>query len=135
MLRAEYEVFNSAGTTRLAASGSTVTGVSSGSARWWRIVPSAGGALPTGTYQWRARACDSWTCGAYSGWFVFEVVPDDLTLPTVSATPYAETSAGTWNGGPGQAGTFTFGPNSGSNVTEYVYQLNGGNAVTVAAGT
>ncbi|WP_407567184.1 DNRLRE domain-containing protein [Polymorphospora sp. A560] len=135
VLRAEYEVFNSAGTTRLAASGSTVTGVSSGSARWWRIVPSAGGALPTGTYQWRARACDSWTCGAYSGWFVFEVVPDDLTLPTVSATPYAETSAGTWNGGPGQAGTFTFGPNSGSNVTEYVYQLNGGNAVTVAAGT
>ncbi|BCJ68416.1 hypothetical protein Prubr_54370 [Polymorphospora rubra] len=135
VLRTEYEVFNSAGTTRLAASGNAVTGVSSGSARWWRIVPSAGGTLPPGTYQWRARACDSWTCGGYSGWFVFEVVPDDLTLPTVSATPYAEMSGGTWNGGPGQAGTFTFGPNGASSVTEYVYQLNGGDAVTVAAGT
>jgi hypothetical protein len=133
-LRAEYEVYDSAKTTLKAKSGTAVTGVASGSARPWKVVPLSGTSLPDATYNWRVRACDSYVCGAYSGWFTFTVNTQDPSLPTVSGTPYQERSTGTWNGGPGQAGTFTFGPNGTNDVAEYVYQLNGGNAVTVPAG-
>lgn len=135
VLTAEYEVFDSTRTTMVAASGTTVTGVTSGSARGWRIVPKSGSTLPDGTYHWRVRACDPYACSDYSPWFTFTVNTQDVSLPTVTATPYAERSTGTWNGGPGQPGTFMFGPNGTSDVAEYVYSLNGGNVVTVPAGT
>jgi hypothetical protein len=112
-----------------------MTGVSSGTARPWRVVPLSGGTLPDGTYQWRARACDTYVCGGYSGWFAFTVNTQDPSLPTVVGTPYQEKTTGTWNGGPGQPGNFTFGPNGASDVAEYIYSLNNGNAVTVPAGT
>ncbi|MEV0610402.1 LamG-like jellyroll fold domain-containing protein [Polymorphospora rubra] len=54
--------------------------------------------------------------------------------PTVSGDPYVPMSAGTWNGGVGQPGTFTFGVNGSRDVVHYVYQLNHGNAVWVPAG-
>ncbi|MEV7228700.1 LamG-like jellyroll fold domain-containing protein [Polymorphospora sp. NPDC051019] len=54
--------------------------------------------------------------------------------PTVSGDPYVPMSAGTWNGGVGQPGTFTFGANGSPDVVRYVYQLNGGNAVWATAG-
>ncbi|MDQ7911102.1 LamG-like jellyroll fold domain-containing protein [Phytohabitans sp. ZYX-F-186] len=131
-LRAEYEVWDNAKTTRKAASGTAVTGVASGTSRPWRVTPT----LPDGTYHWRVRACDSYPpCGDFSGWFTFTVNTQDPSLPTVSGTPYTEKQTGTWNGGPGQAGSFTFGPNGAADVQEYVYSLNGANAVTVPSGT
>ncbi|GAB2961254.1 hypothetical protein GCM10027280_57550 [Micromonospora polyrhachis] len=135
VLRTEYEVFDNAKATQVAKSGTAVTGVTSGTGRPWRVVPSAGAALPDGTYHWRARACDSYVCGVYSAWFTFTVNTQDVSLPVVTATPYAEKSTGTWNGGPGQPGAFTFAPASGTTgMAEYLYSLNGGNYVMVPAG-
>jgi hypothetical protein len=133
-LRAEYEVYNNARNTVVARSGTAVTGVSSGTARWWRIVPLSGSALPDATYHFRVRACDSHICSGYSGWFTFIVDTADLTLPQVTSDLYQPKSTGTWNGGPGVASAFTITPNGASNVTEYIYSLNGGNHVTVPAG-
>ncbi|RZU76707.1 hypothetical protein EV384_5381 [Micromonospora kangleipakensis] len=134
-LRTEYEVYDNAKTTLKAKSGTAVTGVSSGTARPWRIVPLSGTRLPDGVYNWRARACDSYVCGGYSGWFTFTIDTTDPSLPTVSSTSYPEKATGTWSGGPGQAGNFVFGPNGATEISQYVYSLNGGNAVTVSAGT
>lgn len=133
-LLVEYEVFDDARTTMMATSGTAMTGVSSGSARGWRIAPTPAGTLSDGTYHWRVRACDSYVCGAYSGWFTFTVNTQPVSPPTVSGDPYLESSTGTWNGGPGIPGTFTFGPGGTGDVAEYVYSLNGGNTVTVPAG-
>ncbi|MEV1329875.1 LamG-like jellyroll fold domain-containing protein [Micromonospora costi] len=135
VLRAEYEVFDNTRSTLKARSGTAVTGVASGTARPWRVVPMTGSTLPDGTYQYRVRACDSYGCGDFSGWFTFTVNTQDPSLPTVSGTPYAEKSTGTWNGGPGQAGTFTFTPNGATEVQEFIYSLNNTNSVTVPAGT
>ncbi|HYN95231.1 MAG TPA: DNRLRE domain-containing protein, partial [Pilimelia sp.] len=133
-LRAEYEVYDNAKTTVRARSSGSVTGVPSGTARAWRLVPTSGARLLDGTYHWRARACDSYGCGGYSGWFTFTVDTQDPSLPTISATPYEAKSTGTWNGGPGTPGTFTMGPNGGAGTREYVYRLNGGAATMVGAG-
>lgn len=133
-LRAEYEVYDNSHTTLKAKSGTAVTGVTSGSARPWRVVPVSGAALPDGTYQWRVRGCDSYTCGDYSAWFTFTVNTQDPSLPAVSGAPYTERSTGTWNGGPGQTGSFTFGPNGSTDVAEYIYSLNSASSVTVPAG-
>ncbi|MEV0006124.1 DNRLRE domain-containing protein [Micromonospora sp. NPDC050980] len=133
-LRAEYEVYDNAKVTIKARSGTAVTGVKSGTAKPWRIVPVSGARLPDGTYHWRARACDTYTCGGYSGWFTFTVDTTDPSLPTVSSTSYPEKATGTWSGGPGQAGDFIFGANGATEITQYVYSLNGGNAVTLSAG-
>lgn len=129
-LRTEYEVFDNAKTTLKVKSGTAVTGVSSGTARPWQVSVE----LPDATYHYRVRACDSRGCGGYSGWFTFTVNTQDPSLPTVTGTPYAEQSTGTWNGGPGQPGTFTFGPNGASDVQEYIYYLDGSPFVTVPAG-
>ncbi|MET8198031.1 LamG-like jellyroll fold domain-containing protein [Micromonospora taraxaci] len=133
-LRAEYEVYDNAKTTLKAKSGTSVTGVTSGTARPWRVVPASGNALPDGTYHYRVRGCDTYTCGGYSGWFTFTVNTQDPSLPTVTGTPYSELSSGTWNGGAGTAGSFTFAPNGGTDVQEYLYSLNNTNTVTVPAG-
>lgn len=129
----KYQVVNEAKTAVVAKSGSAVTGVASGTAQGWQIIPTSGSTLADGTYHWRARACDSYVCGGHSAWFTFTVDSQPVPSPTVSGTPYLERSTGTWNGGPGQPGTFTFGPNGGADVAEYIYILNEGNAVTVPA--
>ncbi len=130
-MRAEYEVYDNAKTTLKVKSGTAVTGVTSGTARPWRVTTT----LPDGTYHFRVRGCDKYQCGTYSGWFTFTVNTQDPALPTIAGTTYTEQSTGSWNGGPGQAGTFTFGPNGASDVQEYIYDLNGANSVTVPAGT
>lgn len=135
-LRAEYQVYNSTKGTLMAKSGTAVTGVSSGTARPWRVVPLTGSALADGTYHWRVKACDAYLCSDnYSVWFTFTVTTQDPSLPTVSSTGYTEKSTGAWNGGPGQPGSFTYGPNGATEVAEYIYQLNSDSAVTVPAGT
>ncbi|WBB80431.1 DNRLRE domain-containing protein [Micromonospora sp. WMMD882] len=134
-LRAEYQVYNSTKGTLMAKSGTAVTGVSSGTARPWRVVPLTGAALADGTYHWRVKACDAYLCGDYSAWFTFTVNTQDPSLPAVSSSAYPEKSTGGWNGGPGQPGSFTYGPGGATEVAEYVYQLNGDPLVTVPAGT
>ncbi|MCU7724009.1 DNRLRE domain-containing protein [Actinoplanes sp. KI2] len=138
-MRAEFEVYNSAHTVSWGKSGTTVTGVTSGSTRSWKIVPPSGySKLPDAAYAYRVRGCETWNgaalCGDWSGWFAFTVNTAMPTLPTVTGTPYTERSTGVWNGGPGIQGDFTFGPNAATSVLEYVYQLNDGDAVTVPAG-
>lgn len=133
-LRTEYEVYDNAKTTLKAKSGTSVTGVTSGTARAWMVVPVSGSSLPDGTYHYRVHGCDSYLCGDYSGWFTFTVNTQDPSLPTVTGTPYAEQKTGTWNGGPGTPGTFTFAPNGGTDVQEYLYSLNNTDTVTVPAG-
>jgi len=139
-MRAEFEVYNAAHTVSWGRSGTTVTGVTSGSTRSWRIVPPSGSSkLPDAGYAYRVRGCETWNgaalCGGWSGWFNFTVSTAMPTLPTVTGTPYTERATGVWNGGPGVAGTFTFGPNAAANVLEYTYQLNDGQVITVPAGT
>ena len=133
-LRLEFEVYDNAKTTLRARSGTAVTGVTSGNARPWRVVPLSGSTLPDGTYHWRARGCDAHICGDESAWFTFTVDTADVSLPAVAGSPYLEKSTGTWNGGPGQPGTFTLGPGGATNVAEYAYSVNGGDVVTVPAG-
>jgi hypothetical protein len=129
-LREEFEVYNSAHTSLVAKSGTTVTGVASGAARSWQTPALTDGT----TYGWRVRACDAYVCGGYTGWFTFTVDVSNPSLPVVSGTAYPPRSSGVWAGGPGQAGTFTFAPGSSDEVAAYTYQLNGGDAVTTGAG-
>ena len=133
-LRLEFEVFNNAKTVVVARSGTAVTGVVHNTVGRWTVVPLSGSVLPDATYHWRARACDAYICGDYSAWFTVTVDTDDVSLPGVAGDPYLEKSTGTWNGGPGQAGTFTLGPGSETNVAEYAYSVNGGAVTTVPAG-
>ena len=132
-LGAEFQVYEGSRNRQVATSRTAVTGVPSGSVATWRLAPVTGTSLPDGTYRWRVRACDISTCGGYSGWSTFTVTTRAVPQPTVAATPYVNSSTGTWNGGVGQPGSFEFGPNGAPDVVEYVYSLNSGNYVTVAA--
>ncbi|HEU4426659.1 MAG TPA: LamG-like jellyroll fold domain-containing protein [Pilimelia sp.] len=134
-LRLEFEVYDNARTTPKARSGTSVTGAPSGTYRSWKVVPLSGTRLPEGTFHWRVKACDYYVCGGYSGWFTFTVDTVHPSLPTVTGTPYTARSTGTWNGGPGVAGSFTFGPNGATGVTEYAYSLNNGPVTKIGAGT
>ncbi|GAA0474263.1 hypothetical protein Aca07nite_62480 [Actinoplanes capillaceus] len=120
ILRYEYEVYASNKTTRKATSGTSVTGVGSGSLREWAVQSD----LPDGDYYWRGRACDTFGCGLDSAWFGFKVDTANPGNPGVTSEKYPPTG---WNGGPGQAGTFVFAPGSaGDAVKYYTYSLNGG---------
>ncbi|GAA3346863.1 hypothetical protein GCM10020358_59500 [Amorphoplanes nipponensis] len=141
----EFEVFNSTKQSVVARSGTAVTGVASGKTAPWEVVPVSGTKLANGTYHYRVRACQKFDgaalCSAYTApavasttWFTFTVNTTMPDLPTVVSDVYAEEEGGTWNGGIGQPGSFTFGPNQGTGVTEYIYSLNGGSAVTIPAG-
>jgi hypothetical protein len=131
IMRAEYRVYDQGTGTKVADSGTVLTGITSGVRRGWQIVPSAGGSLPDGTYRWRVRGCDTTGCGRYSPWYLFTVNTQPVPLPTVSGTPYLDKSTGTWNGGVGIPGEFTFGPNGSTEVARYIYSLNGGRATIV----
>lgn len=139
-MRAEFEVYNSAHTISWGKSGTTVTGVTSGSTRSWKVVPPSGySKLPDAAYAYRVRGCETWNgaalCGDWSGWFSFTVSTAMPTLPTVSSSLYQERPTGVWSGGPGIPGVFTFGPNQTANVLEYTYSLNDGQNITVPAGS
>ncbi|TMR25009.1 LamG domain-containing protein [Nonomuraea turkmeniaca] len=129
-VKAVYEVWNSTATTRRATSGTALTGVASGAARPWSVTP----ALPDGAYKWRAKACDAYGCGGWSGWFSFTIDTTNPGLPLVFSTPYADRSTGTWNGGPGIGGQFSFGPNGTRDIAEYKYSLNNGAVVSAPTG-
>jgi hypothetical protein len=124
-LRYEYEVFASDKTTRKATSGTTVTGKTSNSTHTWGV-PTA---LADGQYYWRGRACDTYECGAYSGWFGFRVDTANPKNPTITSTAYPPAG---WNGAPGKAGVFTINPGSGSDgIKTYTYSFNSGTETQV----
>jgi concanavalin A-like lectin/glucanase superfamily protein len=131
VVSATYEVYDEAGTTKVASSGTTMTGIASGSARTWQPPALAEGKA----YNWRVKACDKYACSDPTGWFTFTVDVSNPSLPAVSSTTYPERSTAAWSGGPGQAGAFSFAPGSSDEVAAYTYQLNNGDAVTVGAGT
>jgi hypothetical protein len=121
-LRYDFRVVNAAKTKQVSASGNAVTKVKSGASRPWRL-PKA---LPDGQYYWRGRACDSYKCGPYSGYFNFKVDSTNPKLPKVTSTDYPKSG---WNGGPGDVGEFTLAAGSAADgVTEFSYALNGGKA-------
>jgi hypothetical protein len=119
-LRYEYDVYAADKTTRKATSGTTVTGVASGAQRTWTLQSD----LADGAYFWRGRACDTYGCSAYSGWYGFTVDTKNPGSPSVHSDDYPSTG---WNGAPGEAGEFTFSPGAaGDAVKHYTYSLNGG---------
>jgi hypothetical protein len=137
-MRLEFEVWDQAKAVRKAFSGSAVTGVTSGSTRPWKAVPSSGAKLPDATYNYRVRACESWDggllCGGWTAtWFTFRVATTMPGVPAVTSTTYPADDTGTWSGGPGQAGEFTF-SHTATDVTEYIYSLGGTNPTTIPAG-
>jgi len=128
-LRYEYEVYAADQKTQKATSGSTVTGVASNSQRSWSLKSD----LADGQYYWRGRACDSYVCGLYSGWFGFTVDTANPKSPEVTSSAYPPSG---WNGGPGVPGVFRFSPGATSDgVRAYTYAFNGGKETQVAAPT
>jgi hypothetical protein len=129
-LRTEFEVWNAASTTLVQSSGTTVTGVPSGSVARWRL-PAA---LAADTaYTWRSRACDDRVCGAWTAWLQLRTDATNPAVPGVSSPLYKEDTTGTVNGGIGVPGQFTFTANGSADVTEYAWSLDGTTPVTVAA--
>lgn len=117
--RMEFEVVDRATRTVVkAASGHAVSEPSVGVARGWRVTP----ALPRGEYSWRARGCDTVICGAHSPWFDFTVDLDPPTGLQVSSTAYPSKSSGTWSGGVGVPGSFSF---TAADASRYEIVLNG----------
>jgi hypothetical protein len=129
-LRTEFEVWNAASTTLMQSSGTTVTGVPSGSAARWRL-PTALAADTS--YTWRSRACDEHVCSGWTGWRQLRTDATNPAVPGVSSSLYLEDTTGTVNGGIGVPGQFTFTANGSADVTEYAWSLDGTTPVTVAA--
>ncbi|MFD3455823.1 DNRLRE domain-containing protein [Streptomyces sp. NPDC058691] len=120
-----FEVWNSAGTTRV-TSGAAAAATSGTTVSW------TSPALAPGAYKWRAQASDGTDTSAWSAWNTLTV---DTTAPgntAVSSTDFpANTWAGTGDGNGNFSGAFTFTPPT-SDVTSVQYQLDGGSWVTAA---
>jgi hypothetical protein len=69
--------------------------------------------------------------GSWSPYFTFTVDTSPPNQPTVSSPLYAHKDTGTWNGGVGQPGSFTFGANGAGDVVSYQWRFNGGLVTTV----
>ena len=114
-------------------SAGVVRDVSSGAIAQWR--PSL--ELTDGeTYQFRVRAHSRGGSSDWSPDFVFTVDTTPPGAPVVWSDFYLPKDTGTWNGGVGQPGPFTFDPDGATDVVEFHYRwLNGDGAVVpVAAG-
>ena len=68
----------------------------------------------------------------FSGFYTFTVDTQAPALPSVSSPVYQHKDTGTWNGGVGVAGSFTFAPNGSTDVRAYEYKINGGTPTTVS---
>jgi hypothetical protein len=124
-MQVQFEVRNSSKSS-VVASTSQVTGVSSGSSPTWRT-PT----LPQESrFHFRVRAKDQVGWGPWSGYYTFTVDTLAPAMPDVSGTLYQHKDTGTWNGGVGQPGSFTFGPNGADDVISYQWRLNGGTVKT-----
>ncbi|MFE1906336.1 DNRLRE domain-containing protein [Streptomyces gardneri] len=122
-VRLTYEVWNSAGTTKV------TTGTSA-------FVPSAkpaawtSPALAPGAYKWRIAVYDGklWN-GGWSAWRTLTVDTSVPVAPSVTSTAYP--ADGLWHGGAGTPGSFTIADARGQAVTAE-YALDGGAPSTVA---
>jgi hypothetical protein len=128
-MRVEYEVYNDAQTSRVAFSGTTVSNAGNNTAPDWTITP----ALSDSRYHWRVRACDAFHCGGFSGWFTFTVDTQPPPAPQVNSTFYRPKSTGTWNGGVGVPGVFTFDPVGSTDVYAYEWRWLDGAVSSVPA--
>ena len=125
-MRVRFEVRNSSKSTVVAAT-EQVTGVSSGSSPTW-TTPT----LPQESQlHFRVRAKDSVGWGSWSGYYSFFVDTQAPGQPTVSGDPYQHKDTNTYNGGVGQPGSFTFGPNGADDVISYQWKINGGAVTTL----
>ncbi|MER5336734.1 LamG-like jellyroll fold domain-containing protein [Micromonospora sp. NPDC002717] len=128
-VRARFEWYDIGG----ARLGETLTAAKSSGLQHEAVVPSTD--IGTGrTLSWRVRAEDGTAVSAWSASCEVTVDPQAPTNgPTVSSTTYPAIGV---NGGIGQPGSFTFGPNGVTDVASYEYELDGaaGGTGTVAAG-
>ncbi|WP_243407460.1 DNRLRE domain-containing protein [Frankia canadensis] len=126
-VRVDFEVWNSAGTTKI--TGGSVANTPSNSPAYW-TVPS--GLLTNGTsYEWRARAFDGTDYStAWSSWIPLTV---DTTAP---AAPTAVSSSVWPSGGWGSAtsGTFTW-TSPGGDTQSFLYGLDQPSPATETTGT
>ncbi|MFF9147850.1 DNRLRE domain-containing protein [Streptomyces sp. NPDC014861] len=123
----KFEIWKSDGTAALQTGSSTF--VASGATATW----TPGTALAQGSYKWRAAVYDGqhWN-GTWSAWQTFTVDTTKPGAPFVSSTDYPQDNL--WHGGGGTPGKFTFTPASGTtDLSGYIYSLDGAAAVTVAA--
>ncbi|MGC5033252.1 LamG-like jellyroll fold domain-containing protein [Micromonospora sp. DT229] len=132
-LQAEFEVRNKS--TQAVVS---TSGVRSGSPAWtngstasWQVPVN----LVNGTaYEWRVRARDPHTPGAWTGWTTLTVDTTKPGVPFVSATIYLDD--GQPHGGAEAPDTFTFTPASGTtDLAAFVYKLDYETAATTVAAT
>lgn len=127
VLRYVYEIFKAGANPKtdkpVVSSNDTVTGVKNNALRSWPVPPKS--KLTDGAYQWRGRACDGDSfCGPYSDWYIFTVDTTGPGLPAVSSDLYRAADSGSWNGGPGVAGTFVFTPGAvADKVSSYQFHL------------
>jgi|GEM_PF-890775 len=125
-MRVRFEVRNSTKSS-VVASTEQVTNVKSGSSPTWRT-PT----LPQeSTLHFRVRAKDHVGWGPWSGYYKFTVDTKAPNTPLVAGDPYQHKDTGTWNGGVGQPGSFTFDPNGSDDVVSYQWRTNGGSVSTV----
>jgi hypothetical protein len=132
-LKVSFEVRNSSkssvvssGTVNPATAGTTVT---------WR--PSAN-LNQERKYHVRARTQDEYgRSSPWSSYYTFNVDTEAPPPPDVSSSLYLHKDTGTWNGGIGVAGKFTFSPNGASDVVKFQWRFNGGTVKTksVSKGT
>jgi hypothetical protein len=126
----EFQLRNSADV--LVATG-TDSGVNSGSVADW--TPGSN-LVQEATYRFRVRAKNAHLWSSWSGYFTFTVDTSPPATPSVSSPLYLNIDTGSWNGGVGQAGSFTLGPAGSGDVIEYNWRWLGGgwNPVGVATG-
>ncbi|WP_146605870.1 LamG-like jellyroll fold domain-containing protein [Micromonospora craterilacus] len=132
-LQAEFEVRNKS--TQAVVS---TSGLRSGSPAWtngstasWQLPVN----LANGTdYEWRVRAKDPHSYGAWTGWTTLTVDTTKPGVPFVSATIYL--NDGLPHGGAEAPDTFTFTPAAGTNdLAAFVYRLDHDAADTTIAAT
>jgi len=119
LVRLDFEVWNSAKTTKLAGSPTTGQPATTSCAYGYWTVP-AGVLANGGVYHFRVRGYDGDTSSAWSGWLEIRVDTAAPAAPSVSSTTYP---AGQWSGADGQSGSFTLGAAGSADVTGYYYGL------------
>jgi hypothetical protein len=132
-LKVSFEVRNSSkssvvksGTVNPATAGTTVT---------WRPPSDL---TQERKYHVRVRTEDEYgRSSSWSSYYTFNVDTEAPPPPDVSSSLYLHKDTGTWNGGIGVAGKFTFNPNGAADVVKFQWRFNGGTVKTknVSKGT
>ncbi|HEY8979692.1 MAG TPA: DNRLRE domain-containing protein [Streptomyces sp.] len=126
-VRLSFEVWNSAGTTKVASGTSPY--VASGTAGSWTAP-----VLAAGAYKWRVNVYDGtdWN-STWSAWRNLTVDTSVPAAPTVTSTAYP--ADGLWHGDAGTAGTFTLADPAGKATSaEYRLGSDAVRTVTLASG-